>query len=152
LSDNITITGPIPHEQGAEHACKIWNWLVDYENTNGKNIHKEHKLSSEIWLEGIYAFDSDTLIGGLTFHIENDWVFLSKGFILPEYRGLKIYSTILRRLEQTARKCGMCGMFVSTYDFEAPHVYEHMGFTRGSVMSDMPRGNTNIDCYKVFTE
>lgn len=53
-------------------------------------------------------------------------------------------------IESWARKVDISGIIVSTYDFEAPEVYERLGFTRGAVLPNCPKGNTSIDYYKVL--
>lgn len=132
----------------SEYAIMIENWLINYQIKYGKGIHNHNIASNTSCGTGVYAFNEDKLVGGLTFHIHNDWIFLNCGYILPEYRGQKIYSKFLHEIEKLAIRSKLSGMFVSTYTFEAPHIYEHFGFVKGSVLKDMPKGNTNIDYYK----
>jgi len=99
---------------------------------------------------GLYAFCGDELIGGLTLDLRDDWVFLGCGFVLPEYRNRGIYKHIMQLIEERARSLNISGIFVSTYEFEAPHIYESLGYTKGCVLRNMPKGNTSIDYYKCF--
>lgn len=141
----------IKFDDNSEHAKTIYNWLSDYENKNGKGINRTHIPQGEtIDGIGIYAFNNGEFVGGLTYRIQNDWIFLCCGYVLPEYRGRRIYSTFIYEIEKMAAKQNLSGIFVSTYTFEAPHIYEHLGFTRGAVLEDLPKGNTNIDYYKHF--
>lgn len=130
-----------------EYANMVENWLVDYENKNGNGINRE-RVAEPFNGMGIYAMDGNALVGGLTFRIQNDWIFLCCGYVLPEYRGRRIYSTFIFELEHMAAERGLSGIFVSTYTFEAPRVYEHLGFMKGATLEDLPKGNTNIDYYK----
>lgn len=133
--------------KNATYANTVENWLVDFENENGEDISRAH-VTEPFDGFGIYAVSGNELIGGLTFRIHNDWVFLCCGYVLPEYRGQGIYSAFVHEIEDMAVKRGLSGLFVSTYTFEAPYVYEHMGFKKGAVLEDLPKGNTNIDYYK----
>jgi len=130
------------------YATTITNWLIEYQNENGNNINKPMRESVD--LRGIYAFCGDELIGGLTFTTRYEWVFLDCGFVLPEYRNQGIYKDIMRSIERAARKEGLCGVWVSTYEFEAPYIYESLGYTKGCILRNLPKGNTSIDYYKCF--
>jgi|GEM_PF-4431637 len=137
--------------KNAEYACMVENWIIDYENEKGCGINRLKVEKGEDF-PGIYAFKNDMLIGGLTFCVQNDWLFLHCGFVLPEYRGKRIYSTFLHELEIFAKKSKLSGIHVSTYSFEAPHIYEHLGFRKGAALKDLPKGNTSIDYYKYLRQ
>lgn len=132
-----------------DYAAKVLNALRDYEAENGNGIKMQpHLKPEEMDCFGCYAETGNTLLGGLLFSIQNEWIFLSSGFVWPNYRGMGIYSSIIKNIEEKARANKCNGIFVSTYDFECPHIYEHFGFKKGSVLPDMPKGNTNIDYFK----
>lgn len=90
------------------------------------------------------------LVGDITYYIQNEWLFIESGFILPEYRGRGLYRALIGVLEDCARHNKAGGLFLSTYTFEAPGLYEKLGFTKGSVLPNIPRGNTSIDYYKIL--
>lgn len=143
--DKVKITGIIMNK---EYATVVDNWLICYQNKYGVGIHRPLLECSNY--PGIFAFEEEILIGGLTLTIHNDWIFLHCGFVLPEYRGMGIYKKILLSLVDFAGAEGLSGIFTSTYSFEAPHLYERLGFIKGSVMPDCPKGNTSIDYYKLI--
>ena len=97
---------------------------------------------------GAFAIAGDELLGGVTFNAHNDWVWLQCGFVYEPQRRQGIYRSLLEIVERWAKESGMSGIFVSTYDFEAPLVYERLGFTRGAVLGNCPKGNTSINYYK----
>jgi len=130
----------------SELARTIANWLVDHQVTYGHNLTRDYTTEQNCY--GVYAFNDEKLIGGLTFYIYNGWLFLHRGFVLPEHRGQGVYSKLMDRVNKVSVDEGVSGIFVSTYEFEAPHIYEHYGFTHGSVLKDFPKGNTQIDYYK----
>ena len=146
----LEITSVMPAPGKPEWACKVTNWLIDFEAENGCNIQKKHITPNSAKINGIYALDRNRLIGGLLFTLHNDWIFINIAYVQPKYRGSGLFSLMVGQLEKYGRKRGVAGMHVSTFDFEAPHIYEHMGFVRGCVMPDCPRGNTSIDFVKLL--
>lgn len=99
---------------------------------------------------GFFAMIGGVLVGGITYHIGFGWVYLHCGYVWEQYRGMGVYSALIKAVEDTVRHNNLSGIWVSTYDFEAPAVYEHMGFTKGTVLTNCPKGNTSIDYYKDF--
>lgn len=99
---------------------------------------------------GVFALVNGVLVGGLTYHLHNDWVFIHCGYVSEQYRGTGVYSAIMSNLETHAKAFGLSGLMVSTYTFESPEIYEHMGFLRGCVLTNCPEGNTSIDYCKDF--
>lgn len=123
---------------------------------SGKKIkerYRKYKIGAEKYNApvGIFAMIDNVLVGGITYHLQNDWVFLHCGYVWEQYRGMGVYSELMKTLETAARNKGMSGLFVSTYDFEAPKVYEHMGFSKGAILTNCPDGNTSIDYFKDFS-
>lgn len=99
---------------------------------------------------GFFAMVGNILVGGITYHIHFGWVYLHCGYVWEQYRGIGVYSALMQAIEAEARNNGLSGIWVCTYEFEAPAVYEHMGFTKGSILTNCPKGNTSIDYYKDF--
>lgn len=99
---------------------------------------------------GFFAMIGGVLVGGITYHIHFGWVYLHCGYVWEQYRGIGVYSALMQSVEDTARYNNLSGIWVSTYEFEAPEIYEHMGFVRGSVLTNCPEGNTSIDYVKDF--
>jgi len=136
--------------------CWIINWLAEYQVEYGNGIDADGLIwatrqSVRSWQhESVYAHDGDELIGGALFVVADDWIFLDRAFIVTEYRGQGIYSRIIREIDGYAEKHGIRGIEVQTWDFEAPHIYEHLGFTKGCVHPDKPRGNTVYHYYKLY--
>lgn len=128
------------------------NALMDFEATHGVNLDERSVNADRIAPYGAFAFSGCALSGGITFNIHNDWVWLQCGYVCAEMRRQGIYKSLLDLIESWARKVGISGIIVSTYDFEAPAVYERLGFTRGTVLPNCPKGNTSIDYYKVLQD
>ena len=131
-----------------EYATKVTVALDRFERGNGR--HPELMAQKEVGEDplGVYATVGKTLVGGVTFYIHNGWIFLLCGYVWPEWRNKGIYKKMLEILAVKAKLTGLSGIFASTYDWEAPKVYERLGFIRGAVLCNCPRGNTSIDYYK----
>lgn len=122
--------------------------VMDFEAENGVNLGGRTVNDDRIAPYGVFAFSGEEILGGLTFNIHNDWVWLQCGFVWVKHRRQGVYRSLLDLIESWAKNVGISGIIVSTYDFEAPAVYERMGFTRGTVLPNCPKGNTSIDFYK----
>lgn len=143
----------IRHSANKKYIRQVMQAILDFEHEHGKGI--EAKVADKVGLppEGVFAFaPNGELLGGLTYRVYNDWVFLDYGFVWDPYRGQGIYAGLIHTLEQAARSAGLVGMEVWTYTWEAPSVYEALGFERGAVLRDFPRGNTSIEYQKYFGE
>ena len=141
----------ITHGTDAERINAVTAALYRFEAKNGTGDKiKAKRPENDSAGEGAFADVGNVLIGGLTFHVHNDWVFLHCGYVWEQYRGIGVYTSLVESVENVARNAGLSGIFVSTYDFEAPGLYERLGFTRGAVLHNCPEGNTSIDYYKDF--
>ncbi len=124
--------------------------LERYELAHLIHPERQAKKEAEQHPQGIYAIRArGKVVGGLTFYVHNDWVFLLCDYVRESWRGSGLYRRMLEDIEGRVRDLGLSGIFVSTYDFEAPALYEHLGFKRGAEMPNCPRGNTSIDFFKV---
>ena len=154
----IKITSQHDHlrENTVDWDCHIVNWLAEYQAENGSMISRDslkwatRQTVCEWAHESIYAHDGDELIGGALFAVTDDWIFLDRAFMLLEYRGQGIYSRIIRKIDEYAEEHDIYGIEVQTWDFEAPHIYEYLGFVKGCVHHDKPRGNTVYHYYKRY--
>lgn len=128
----------------------ITDAIMRFEAENGTNLDGRKVNADRIAPCGAFALSGKDVLGGITFNINNDWVWLQCGFVCSEHRRKGIYRSLMDLIESWARNVGISGIIVSTYDFEAPEVYERLGFTRGAVLPNCPKGNTSIDYYKVL--
>lgn len=131
-----------------DYAERVTAALEEYELTHIQHPERQEKKEANVGMNGVYALRGDELVGGLTYTIISDWVFLVSGFVWEQWRGMGIYRDLMNAIEKQARKMGMGGIFVSTYDIEAPALYEKLGFKRGSELTNCPLGNTTFDFYK----
>ena len=122
--------------------------LLKFEEEHGHCLDGISKDPFPLAPHGVFAVMGREVVGGLTFNLRNDWLFLDCGFVFPEWRRKGIYRCLMDLVEHFALTCGCYGIQVSTYAFEAPAVYERLGYVQGTVRRNFPRGNTSIDYIK----
>lgn len=149
--------GEIIHSTDSEYISTIAKEVHRFEAEHGQGDELKARYTSMLegkeidYAEaGFFAMVGGVLVGGITYHIRFGWVYLHCGYVWEQYRGMGVYSALMQTVEDTAQYNDLSGIWVSTYEFEAPAVYEHMGFTKGSVLTNCPKGNTSIDYYKEF--
>lgn len=149
--ERLTAEYDIKHLTNKKYIRQVMQAILDFEHEHGTGI--KAKVADKVGLppEGVFAFAlNGTLLGGLTFRVYNDWVFMEQGFVWPIYRRMGIYADLIDVMEQMARTAGLVGLDVWTYEWEAPAVYEALGFVRNGVLHNFPRGNTSIHYIKEF--
>ena len=76
------------------------------------------------------AVDADgRLAGGLTAHSVQGWLFVKLLGVTEAQRGGGIGRKLLARAEQVARERGLVGVYLDTFEFQAPRFYEGLGYT-----------------------
>lgn len=131
-----------------ELGAQLINALYEYSFYHGNNLPMEKVTPEDVKNDGAYAFLDGAFVGGVLFYASNDWLFLTSGIVFEPYRNKGIYKAVIKKLEEYAKENGLSGIFVSTYDFQAPWFYEKNGFKQGAVLHNCPAGNTSIDYYK----
>lgn len=81
------------------------------------------------------AHDQDgNLIGGLLGEIRVWWLHVSILVCAPEYRKSGLGSALMAEAERLAREQDCQGIWLDTFEFQAPGFYERIGFRRcGSI-------------------
>lgn len=127
--------------------------VLNFETEHGNKISSKSAEQVGLPPEGVFAMsENGELLGGLTYRVYNDWVWLEQGFVWKPHRRKGIYTRLIRELEIVAKKAGLMGMDVWTYEWEAPEVYEALGFRHNGVHHNFPRGNTALSYVKEFEE
>ena len=62
----------------------------------------------------------------------------------PAFRGRGFGQTLLGAMVAEARRRGVSRIWVASYDFQAPELYERAGFKRVAELRDWPEGHTNV--------
>lgn len=82
--------------------------------------------------------DTDEIIGGLYGEIFYRWLFIELLAIPEETRGQGTGSRLIRMAEDVARERACVGIWLDTFDFQAPSFYERHGFTKFGSLDDFP--------------
>jgi len=83
-------------------------------------------------------------IGAATGYTWSDTSELKQMWIDEAYRGRGYARALLDAFVGEARHRGVRRIWVSSYDFQAPGLYEKAGFRRVAELNDWPEGHTNV--------
>jgi len=86
--------------------------------------------------------DAGTAEGGLWGRIAFGWLFVELLGLPDAARGQGWGRTLMERAEAIARAAGCVGIWLDTYDFQAPGFYEKLGFVQFGAIADYPPGHT----------
>lgn len=81
---------------------------------------------------------SDQIIGGLYGDIYHGWLFIELLAVPEQGRGKGIGSRLMSMAEEVARERGCVGMWLDTFDFQAPAFYERHGFSQFGHLDNFP--------------
>ncbi|GGM19929.1 GNAT family N-acetyltransferase [Pseudomonas asuensis] len=82
--------------------------------------------------------NTDEIIGGLYGEIFYRWLFIELLAIPEEARGQGIGSRLINMAEDVAREKGCIGIWLDTFDFQAPAFYQKHGFTEFGHLDNFP--------------
>ncbi len=69
------------------------------------------------------------LVGGLTAHTVQGWLFIKLLGIAEGQRGSGTGRALLARAEDFARQKGLVGVYLDTFEFQAPRFYLSLGYS-----------------------
>nr|WP_298109713.1 GNAT family N-acetyltransferase [uncultured Pseudomonas sp.] len=84
--------------------------------------------------------DSNEVIGGLYGEIFYRWLFIELLAIPEQTRGQGTGSRLMDMAEALAREKGCVGIWLDTFDFQAPAFYQKHGFSEFGHLDDFPPG------------
>ncbi|UDI90898.1 MULTISPECIES: N-acetyltransferase [unclassified Pseudomonas] len=85
--------------------------------------------------------DNDAILGGLYGHTFYRWLFIELLAVPEEGRGQGIGSKLMQMVEQFAREKDCVGIWLDTFDFQAPGFYKKLGYTECGEIADYPLGH-----------
>jgi GNAT superfamily N-acetyltransferase len=81
---------------------------------------------------------TDEVIGGLYGDVFHGWLFIELLAIPEQARGQGTGSRLMKMAEEVARDRGCVGIWLDTFDFQAPAFYERHGFTQFGHLDNFP--------------
>ncbi|WP_044874757.1 GNAT family N-acetyltransferase [Pseudomonas sp. LFM046] len=81
---------------------------------------------------------TNEVIGGLYGEIFYRWLFIELLAIPEQARGQGTGSRLMNMAEDIAREKGCVGIWLDTFDFQAPEFYQKHGFTKFGHIDDFP--------------
>ena len=69
------------------------------------------------------------LLGGFSGKAHLGWLYVLLLATAPDARGTGVGAALMKRGEVIARNMGLVGVYLDTYDFQAPGFYERIGYT-----------------------
>ena len=91
-----------------------------------------------------YIDDAGVQIGAVAGHTWADVAEILQLWVEPAHRGKGLGLALLDAAIAEARARGCKRMFLMTYDFQAPGLYERRGFPRIIEVPDWPEGHVHI--------
>ncbi|WP_374980713.1 GNAT family N-acetyltransferase [Pseudomonas solani] len=87
---------------------------------------------------------SDEVIGGLYGEIFYGWLYIELLAIPEQAQGHGTGSRLMVMAEEAAREKGCVGIWLDTFDFQAPDFYQKHGYTAFGEIADFPPGHTRF--------
>lgn len=85
--------------------------------------------------------DHDTILGGLYGRVIFQWMFIELLSVPEQGRGRGIGSELMAMAEALAREKNCLGMWLDTFDFQAPEFYKRLGYSELGQIADYPPGH-----------
>ena len=100
----------------------------------------------------VAADDQGRLQGGLWMMVRRGWLFLDLFVIAPATRRSGTGKRILAMAEDQARALGCTGVWLDSFDFQAPPFYELHGYRRFGALADYPAPHGRVWLNKRFQD
>lgn len=84
--------------------------------------------------------DGGGTIGGLWGSAHYDWLFVELLFVPEALRGQGFGTRLIEAAEGIARERGCTGVWLDTFEFQAPRFYRRLGYEVFGELPDYPRG------------
>lgn len=85
--------------------------------------------------------DTDQVSGGLHAKLLYRWMFIELLAVPEQARGQGLGSKLMAMAEDVAREKGCVGIWLDTFDFQAPEFYRSLGYTEFGQIEDYPPGH-----------
>jgi GNAT superfamily N-acetyltransferase len=96
--------------------------------------------------------ESGKRIGGLWGWSAYDWLRIDLLFVPEQLRGQGLGTRLVRHAEAIALERGNIGVWLDTFEFQAPGFYQKLGYEVFGVLPDHPRGQRSYFLHKRFRQ
>lgn len=80
--------------------------------------------------------------GGLLGQFRTHWLHIDILVVRLDLRGIGAGRALMQQAEDAARERGSRGLWLDTFQFQAPDFYEHLGFTRFGTIENYHDGHS----------
>ncbi|MGX5845096.1 GNAT family N-acetyltransferase [Mesorhizobium sp. ArgA1] len=94
--------------------------------------------------------ESGNTIGGLWGKFYYDWLYIELIFVPQQCRGRGFGAKLVSSVEDWALRRGCIGVWLDTYEFQAPGFYRSLGYESFGCLPDYPRGFGRYFFRKLF--
>lgn len=105
------------------------------------NVSKAGNAGAEKFALLIRDEHSDEVLGGLYGSLHYRWMFIELLAVPELARGQGLGSTLMEMAENLAREKNCVGIWLDTFDFQAPEFYRQLGFSEFGQINDYPPGH-----------
>ena len=88
--------------------------------------------------------DSGEILGGLYARVFYQWMFIELLSVPEQARGQGLGSKLMRMAEDVAREKDCVGVWLDTFDFQAPGFYQKLGDSELGQIVDYPPGHKRL--------
>ncbi|VVQ08340.1 GNAT family N-acetyltransferase [Pseudomonas fluorescens] len=94
--------------------------------------------------------ESGEILGGLHGRVFYQWLYIDLLSVPEQARGQGIGSTLMQMAEDLAREKACIGVWLDTFDFQAPAFYRKLGYSELGQIADYPPGHKRYFFQKRF--
>ncbi|MET0845697.1 MAG: GNAT family N-acetyltransferase [Pseudomonas sp.] len=88
--------------------------------------------------------DNDEILGGLYGRVFYQWMFIELLSVPEQARGQGLGSKLMQMAEELAREKECVGIWLDTFDFQAPEFYKKLGYSELGQIVDYPPGHKRL--------
>jgi ribosomal protein S18 acetylase RimI-like enzyme len=88
--------------------------------------------------------DNGEILGGLYARVFYQWMFIELLSVPEQARGQGLGSKLMRMAEDVAREKECVGVWLDTFDFQAPGFYQKLGYSELGQIVDYPPGHKRL--------
>lgn len=136
--------------QNEEFSVFLKQKIRDFNNE--KSIHhREARMEGAVQPINIVVFDNDQKwAGGISAEVYWDWLEIHDFWLREDFRGKRLGSLLLDKIEAIAREKGATKALLTTFEFQARTFYEMHQYTVVGEIKDYPPGSSYYTMVKML--